>query len=418
MKFSMFASHHGNSKKQSVFRSAFLLMMMLCTTSVSASDVVTMTTETQQAAQDRPSFSLQDSSLSGLTLLEQAYAKSNHNPVLAARLATAYIRLAREESDPDYYRKASELIQPWAKKPAIPGVREKAIPDDLRLIRATLAQHNHDYRDASADLLHIVRKQPQHVQAWLTLSTIQLVQGDYPQAEVSCSVLGKITSHWLASLCYSQLYSFTGSAERAFDLQKTLLAQSDPQQAELQLWVTGLLAETALRLGRMQTAEEYFKAGLAIKNNDTYLLRTYSEFLLAQNRSAEVITLLKKFQDNDQLLLRLAMAVKASGDEAWLSQLVSKLTTSFETAIAIHGHAHDRDAALFLLEFKDDHQQALKLAMLNWQIQKEPDDALLLLQAAKAANQPEVIQQVRDWVAMHQLQDVRFGFAPVNDGQS
>lgn len=410
MKFSMLSAFHGNSTKQGRRGSAFLLSMMLCSPVISAAEAAGVDTQqdTQQGTQQRQT-SLQNKPLSGLDLLERAYANSENNPALAAKLATAYIQLARDKSDPAYYRKANSVLQPWAKKPAIPGVRSKTpeIPDELRLIRATLAQHDHHYREASEDLLYIVSKQPKNVQAWLTLSTIQLVQGNYPQAEVSCSALARISSHWLSSLCYSQLYSFTGSAERAYDLQQNLLAQLRSDQTELRVWVTGLLAETAMRLGRAQQAEQHFRDGLTIKPNDIYIMRAYSDFLLTRQRPAEVITLLKHQQQSDQLLLRLAIAVKHSADQEWQQRLVTELDSRFAGATATHGHTHDRDAALFLLEFKDDHEQAFRLAKLNWQTQKEPDDALLLLRTARAAQQTETIQQVRDWITTHQLQDVR-----------
>ncbi|MEZ5534878.1 MAG: hypothetical protein R3F02_04570 [Thiolinea sp.] len=413
MMLSMCIPSHGNKVRQGRFGSAFLfsISMLFYTTTTIASEAVS-TDKPQQPATNQP-LNLANTPLSGLSLLEQAYEKSDKNQALAVRLASTYIQLARETSDQSYYRKADKLLKPWAIKTGIPGAREKPVTDELRLIRATLAQHNHDYQQASDDLLYLIRKHPKHTQAWLTLSSIQLVQANYPQAEVSCTALSRISSYWLASLCYSQLYSFTGSAERAYGMQKSLLTQLSPEQIELRVWVSALMAETAMRLGWLAKAEQHFQDGLAIKPDDIYILRTYSEFLLTQNRATEVIKLLEDYRHNDQLLLRLAMAIKDSGDNhSTLRQqdLLSELSERLERTIELHGHAHDRDMALFLLELRDDAQRAFRLAELNWQVQKEPDDALLLLRAAKTANKPGAIQQLRNWIEKHQLQDVRLNF--------
>lgn len=385
--------YHGQQKERSRFGFAFLwLTLIFC--SLSSGYVAA-----------------EGAALARLQVLEQAYAKSAENPVLAAQLATAYIQYARDESDPAYYRKANAVIKPWVKRPKIPGVRKKDIPNELRLVRATLAQHDHEYAAATEDLLFIVRQQPKNIQSWLTLSTIQLVQGDYQKAEASCSVLGRIASRWLSALCYSQLYALTGSAERGYTLQQSLLTQLAPEQTELRLWVIGLLAENAMRRGLIKQAEQHFKAGLELKDNDTYILRTFSEFLLAQNRSQEVVELLKEHQTEDQLLLRLALAFKAQGDTDELGRVAALLEQRFADAIAVHGHAHDRDAALFLLEFKPDNAknkaQVLQLALANWETQKEPDDALLLLRAALNSQQPSAVTVVHDWVEKNKLEDRR-----------
>ena len=65
----------------------------------------------------------------------------------------------------------------------------------------------------------------------------------------------------------------------------------------------------------------------------------------------------------------------------------------YKNALANHGHTHGRDEALFLMEFKSHNktsiEKALKLASNNWENQKEPDDAIILLRASKFLKQAE-----------------------------
>ena len=60
-------------------------------------------------------------------------------------------------------------------------------------------------------------------------------------------------------------------------------------------------------------------------------------------------------------------------------------------------------AALWL---RDDARAALALARDNWQAQREPADARIYLDAARAANDPASIARLRDWLRETGLEDV------------
>jgi tetratricopeptide (TPR) repeat protein len=404
-----------SNKGWSRFGSALLLSIVMnntYATDESANDIPTTATPTNTAIESNPDrFSLKGNTTSRLMVLKKSHDNAPNNPTIAARLAAEYIQLARTQVDEQYYRLANKVIKPWARQATIPGLPKQSPPIEIRLVRATLSQHDHHYADASEDLLVLIKQKPRHVQAWLTLSTIQLVQGDYKKAQVSCSALARIGSNWLASLCYSQLYSVTGSAKRAYKMQQHLLSQLHEQQSALRLWVTGLLAETALRLGEHDQAEHYFKAGVQIKPNDTYILRSYSDYLLHQHRPNDVIKLLKNPPENDQLLLRFAIATKELGQHPLEKKLVKTLEQRFATTLAKNNHLHGRDEALFLLAFKADDkpskQRALKLAETNWKTQKEPDDTLTLLRAIIANKDSSKQHIITDWVKKHAVQDQR-----------
>lgn len=415
MLFSSLTRSAGSKKKWSLTGSTFFLFMTVLSLTISTYPIASFSQTSSVTGESSNNLSLQDKKLSRLELLKKSHQKSPENQAIAAQLATIFIQMARRETNAEYYHLANKVIEPWIKIQNLPGLKSKPITDELRLVRATLSQHIHHYKAASEDLLHIIKNQPRNAQAWLTLSTIQLVQGDYKKAQVSCSALSRVSSNWLSTLCYSQLYSLTGSAEKAYGMQQSLLTQLKGQQSELALWATGLLAETAMRLGNKQQAEKYFQDGLKIKAKDTYILRTYSDFLLEKKRAKDVIQLLqpqvKNQPDNDQLLLRLALAVKKEGDSKREQQLKKTLEIRYENALKRHGHIHGRDEALFLMEFKTDDnkslKKALKLALVNWKYQKEPDDALILLRAATASNDRKKVQQVLTWLKRHKLEDVR-----------
>ena len=50
---------------------------------------------------------------------------------------------------------------------------------------------------------------------------------------------------------------------------------------------------------------------------------------------------------------------------------------------------------------------ACAAALANWQVQREPDDVLVLLRAAQAARQPDAAAPVRQFLRQQHLEDTR-----------
>ncbi len=326
--------------------------------------------------------------------------RSNPNNVqLAEKLAKAYIAIAREFTDVRYFGYAKAVLKPWW--------HTVSPPAEALLLRATLHQQEHQYAKASDDLKQLVKRQPRNTQAWLTLSIIQQVQGNYDAAQASCAALARTALTWLATLCYSQVLSFTGAAERAYQTQIIIAKQLASSRPDLRQWVLGISAETALRLGKKTEAEAYFKKALAVPLRDAYLLRVYSDYLLSENKAEEVLTLLQDEVPDTALLLRLAIAAKQMNNKS-LSQTYQPLLISrFKAARLRDSNLHERDEALYLLTFTGDLNKALRLARNNWRTQKEPDDALILLRVAMAKQAQADIKTVKVWLDKTQLQDVR-----------
>jgi hypothetical protein len=110
------------------------------------------------------------------------------------------------------------------------------------------------------------------------------------------------------------------------------------------------------------------------------------------------------------LLLRRARALQRLGDPR-AAAAATRLAQRFEASRQRGDPPHAREEALHALELGADPQRALRLAQLQWQLQKEPADALLLLRAAWAAGQPEAAEPVRRFVQQTGLVDARLARA-------
>ncbi|MEN9865212.1 MAG: hypothetical protein RL748_802, partial [Pseudomonadota bacterium] len=86
-------------------------------------------------------------------------------------------------------------------------------------------------------------------------------------------------------------------------------------------------------------------------------------------------------------------------------QMIQHLAERFDAAARRGDSVHQREQARFALLLQGDPKLALKLAQQNWQVQKEPADARILLQAAVASQQTAAARPVLQWLAQTRLED-------------
>jgi hypothetical protein len=66
-----------------------------------------------------------------------------------------------------------------------------------------------------------------------------------------------------------------------------------------------------------------------------------------------------------------------------------------------------REQARFELSLRNDPQAAVRLAKLNWAVQKEPADLLILVEAAAASGDREAARIALDWIRQSRIEDRR-----------
>jgi hypothetical protein len=81
------------------------------------------------------------------------------------------------------------------------------------------------------------------------------------------------------------------------------------------------------------------------------------------------------------------------------------LADRFAAARQRQDTTHRAEEARFLLVLKRDTAQALEIAAANYQVQREPRDARILLEAAVAARDARAAQPVRDWLQSSGFED-------------
>jgi hypothetical protein len=189
-------------------------------------------------------------------------------------------------------------------------------------------------------------------------------------------------------MCSVPLMAATGHAEEAYaSLTKILPIVREQWPAAMQ-WTLTRQAEISRSLGRDAQAELHYREALANNPGDKYLLRSYADFLLDGGRQNEVLSLLRPYTGDTGILLCLAIAASRSGQKALAADWQARLESRFEETRLRGDQPHGRFEAHYELALGNDPQRALSLAQANWQLQKEPHDTRIMLEAAIAAKDP------------------------------
>jgi tetratricopeptide (TPR) repeat protein len=274
------------------------------------------------------------------------------------------------------------------------------------VLRATIRQSVHDFDRALADLDLVVKIAPDDAQAWITRSVVLAVRGRYDEAMASCRPLERLAPVLVGTVCETSIDAVTGQAGPAYDRLSAVLARAPRLSPDENEWATSTLGEMALRLGRYPDAEEKLKAALAIDPDDSYVVGAYADLLLDLERPAEAAKLVAGKTDNDGLLLRLALAESKTRapDAAMHAEL---LGSRFEASHLRGDTVHRREEARYELGLRHDHDPtvALELARANWDVQREPWDVRILLEAALAAGEPAAAAPALAFLDQHHLED-------------
>ena len=328
--------------------------------------------------------------------LRAELSSDTQNLEVAMRLAKRYFDLAGAQGDPRYIGYAQAALEPWWKLPQ-PPVR-------VLVMRATLIQYRHDFSGALEDLERALKLDPTNVAAWSLRATIHLVQANYEESRRDCTKLAPLVSELTASGCMAFIDGLTGRARQSHDALRGALDRASNVAADHKLWILLRLAEMAWRLNDARLAEEHFRRALVLDITDGFLLAAYADFLLDYGRPQEVIALLRNWTAADPLLLRLALAEQAVNAKG-ASEHKATLADRYAAARLRGDTTHEQEESRFVLMMQDRAEDALRLALSNWKVQREPRDARVVLDAALAARRPEAAQAVLEWRAQSGIED-------------
>jgi predicted Zn-dependent protease len=333
------------------------------------------------------------------SLRKQLEAKPD-DVALRIEIARRYFDLSMAQGDPRYVGYASAALTPL----------DKAAPASNAgywQIKGMLQQYSHNFDGALASLDKASVADPKSPDPMAWRSAIHMVQANYPKAQAECDALKPLTTPLFATGCSQYVLAHSGAAaglQSAFDTLNAAVKAEPSAAPELMLWELTRLAEMAIRLKRFDEADAYFQRALKLGVTDQFLLGAYADFLLQQKKPEAVITLLADWERSDILLLRLALAGKATNHKK-AADWASSLRDRFVEAAKRGDRLHEQEAARFELDIENNPKKALTLAVNNYKLQKEPRDAEVLMRTALAAKDAAAAEPALTWLKQNKYED-------------
>lgn len=315
---------------------------------------------------------------------------------IALPLAQFDISRARATGDLRFLGYGEAILLPW--------LHRTPVSPQVLVLHATILQSRHQFDAAIAELDQALKIQPHDAQAWLTRATVLRVIGRYPEALDSCEHLAAAADPAILVLCTQSVQSLSGRLQSAYAAVAALPQQSMPPEARA--WRYSELGEMAERLGDDAAAEHWMREGLQVAPDDFYLRGACADLLLRHERAAETLELLRGYESMEPMLLRITIAHLQLHDGT-SGRSRALLQNAFDLEQQRGDAVHRREQARFFLDVDHEPAAALAAARENWQVQREPDDVLILLRAARAAEQPQLAEPALEFVHRYGLEDAR-----------
>lgn len=376
-------------------RRALAALVVICAPASAASPAVPayVPTDDTQVLERR---SVDRGTLSQLRGLRAELERDPRDPRRAADYVRRAIALGRASGDPRWFGHSEAALATWTDA--------ARTPTEILLLHAILAQRRHAFDEARRQLDAVLDREPLHSEALLTRAVLYMVQGRPDEALIDCGTLLFRGPRLLASTCVAAARSLSGSAPSALDALNQLVPAFPDAPEEERGWALTIAAETAERLGRDAEAERLYRAALPLtEGRNLYPVIALSDFLLRKDRGVEVESLLQAYPPVDGILLRRAQAARG---EPRSQAIIERLEQRFNEERMRGPSAHLREEAM-LAQLRGEPERALPLAQGNWQGQREPLDALVLVESALAARRPEAVAEVRGWMQATRLEDIR-----------
>ena len=264
---------------------------------------------------------------------------------------------------------------------------------EIQMLRARALQSDHKFSQAKALLEQILAKEPANPDALLTLSSLQVVQGQFDAAMSHCEKLSDASLRVYQLACVAQIQSMTGQlteAKQTLSGLASLASGLDPSTAR---WIYLMQADAALRSKDVALNTQLF----SVMDTETVpALMARADWLLKNGQYQQVRELLKDHTDKDALLLRLITAQIKLKDPAATNNL-ALMKERIGVWEVRKEKAHIRDQATYAL-LSNQVDSALELARENWEKQRETADILIYATAAIKANSQKDIKIIQQYM--------------------
>ncbi len=289
-----------------------------------------------------------------------------HHGVATTDEVRSLIRAFRETGDDRHLDAAWHQVQPL--------IQDGTADASTLVDAATIAQARHDFDSALAMIDRALVVQPGFDQAWLLRASVQLVRGKPDEAAAACAQL-RNTSLLIAATCRARVAIGRGEPAQARQTLSAMLAVIDTQSLapETLAWTLSVAGDAA---ADPEEAIDLYQRSLDLVES-TQVRAALVDVLLATDQTDDARFVLNQGHDALPLAVRRLIVAVRSGERDHVATEIARMDHRFRHWIQDEDWAHAREMARFYIDVIGDRTLARRLARINLDLQREPEDLLL-----------------------------------------
>ena len=329
-----------------------------------------------------------------LRALDQAWRAQPQDLQAALAYARAVFTLGFNEGDLRWFGSAKAALMPWWQVADLPA--------DGFFMRGLVKQGFHDFEGGLQDINQAIALAPDRAEFWSWRFALHLLQANMSASRQDAEELARRFGPQEGNIYRAVLLYRTGQALPAVQLLSASIRLADYQDEGSQVWIGFHLGE-AHRVANQPDRAIAIWQRLVQAYPQSHLLRLSLADLLNQQgqfREAKAVATANSTKLNanlsDALLMQALLAsrgLKAPDEPALAQQMAARLRSQALRQESLI----ERPKLIYQIAYGQDLPAGLALSIDNWQLQKEPPDALLFAQAALALSQARAAEPVVQW---------------------
>lgn len=315
--------------------------------------------------------------------------------------ARAVFTLGLTDGDLRWYGAAKAALKPWWTAADLSA--------EAYFLRGLVKQGFHDFQGGLQDINRAIDAEPGRAEFWSWRFALHLLLADMAAAQKDIDEIGRFFGEEEARVYRAVLLYRTGQALPAVDMLSRATRSVNYQDASSQDWLGFHLGEAHRVAGQPAQALTVWGKRLKaspqshlIRLSLADLLNQQGQFRQAKNTATATVTTANGSVQNstgnmtDALLMQAVLASRGLKDPDE-SRLASQLEARLQSQALRQEALIERPKLIYQIAYGRDVKAGLALSIDNWQLQKEPSDALLFVQAALALGQARAAEPVVHW---------------------
>lgn len=329
---------------------------------------------------------------SSLLALDKAWHAQPLDQNAAFAYARAVFTLGLNEGDLRWFGSAKAALGPWWQKADLPA--------EAYFLRGLVKQGFHDFNAGLQDINQAIELEPGRAEFWSWRFALHLLLADMSAAQQDIDQIERLIGKAEADIYRGILWYRTGQPAKAVQTLRRAIQAPHNQDASSQVWLRFHLGEAHRVEGQASQAIAVWEQGLKASPQSHLLRLSLADVLNQQGEFGKAKKVAMNQVDTqsmtDALLMQALIASRGLKDADEL-RMANQIDARLKAQALRQESLIERPKLIYQIAYGSDLAAGLALSIENWQLQKEPPDAILFVQAALALGQAQSAKPVVMW---------------------